>query len=86
MSNPIPPSLNADVYFDGKTFHVQTEDWGVEKSFVVSRIFLDGAVIRSFKVPYAAISQMQDPTIAESMKTQHAKIIELLTSGQLFFL
>lgn len=83
-------SFNSDVLFEGKSYHIQTEDWGEEKALIVSRIFVDGAVIRSFKVPYqeaVSTGQTKDKVpVKTAMNEQHQKIIDLLTTGQLFFL
>jgi hypothetical protein len=47
--------LNSDAVFKGMNFHVQSEDWGLENPFIVSRVYQNGAVIKSIKTSYAEV-------------------------------
>ncbi|MCM2280509.1 MAG: hypothetical protein NDI61_01535 [Bdellovibrionaceae bacterium] len=80
--------FNSDVMYRGMSFHVQTEDWGREKPYLVSRVYQSGAVIKSVKTPYSEVLsrlQIQDPNaIRLAMREQHQQILDLLVSGQLF--
>jgi hypothetical protein len=84
--------FNSDIVFRGLNFHVQTEDWGLENPYLVSRVYQDGAVIKSVKTPYSEVlgfgrihRHSVDPnTIREALRDQHEKILDLLLSGQLF--
>jgi hypothetical protein len=49
--------LNSDLIIRGKKFHIQTEDWGRENPFLVTKVFCDGAVLRTIKTPYTALTQ-----------------------------
>ncbi len=79
--------FNSDVIVHGANYHVQTEDWGRENPFVVSRIYLNGAVIKSFKTSYQEV--LQNGPVSDqrglqlAMRDQHQKILDLLISGQL---
>jgi hypothetical protein len=79
--------FNSDVQVLNRQYHVQTEDWGRENPYLVSRVFSNGAVIRSVKTSYEEIlpggvrALAQDIRLA--MKIQHNKILDLLISGQL---
>ncbi len=79
--------FNSDVIFRGLTFHVQTEDWGRENPFLVSRVYQSGAVIKSVKTHYTEIlsrAQARDAhSIRLAMQEQHQQILDLLVSGQL---
>jgi hypothetical protein len=44
---------NSDINVRGKSYHVQTEDWGSENPFIVSRIFCDGAVLKTIKTSHS---------------------------------
>jgi hypothetical protein len=78
---------NTDIRYQGLSYHIQTEDWGEENPFLVSRVFQSGAVIKSLKIHYSEVlpevyeNRMQ--TLGFIMKVQHDKILDLLTSGQL---
>lgn len=80
--------FNSDVMYRGLTFHVQTEDWGRENPFLVSRVYQAGAVVKSVKTPYAEVLsrlQLRDAeAIRLAMREQHQQILDLLVSGQLF--
>ncbi len=76
---------NSDVTIQGTSYHVQTEDWGHHNPFLVSRIYRNGAVIRSIKRPYAEVLR-QGPSsdqqaIRLALQEQHHKILDLLLSG-----
>ena len=45
--------FNSDITYRGVSYHVQTEDWGLENPFIVSRVFQQGAVLKTFKTSYA---------------------------------
>lgn len=79
--------FNSDINVEGVNYHVQTEDWGLDNPFLVSRVFRNGAVVKSVKTPYASILR-QSPAIIEqavrsALREQHNKILDLLVSGKL---
>jgi hypothetical protein len=51
---------NSDLYINGARIHVQTEDWGAEKQVLVSRVFKDGSVFKTFRLAYAKIQNPQN--------------------------
>lgn len=88
--------FNSDVLYRGLNFHVQTEDWGHENPYLVSRVYQNGAVVKSIKTPYSEVLRPSsglvrrhrlgvDPqAIREALRAQHEKILDQLLSGQLF--
>ena len=88
--------FNSDIVFKGMNFHVQSEDWGDGNPFLVSRVYQNGAVIKSIKTPYSEVLRPyagitrtyrpgQDPQVIRvALREQHQKILDLLLSGQLF--
>jgi hypothetical protein len=72
---------NSDITFKGESYHVQTEDWGTHNPFVVSKIFRNGAVLKTFKTPYKI--PVQNFNLKSVIKNQHNQILDLLASGQL---
>lgn len=50
---------NSDLFINGARIHVQTEDWGSEKQVLVSRVFKDGSVFKTFKLAYGKIQNAQ---------------------------
>ena len=48
---------NSDLFIQGQKIHVQTEDWGLGEQVLVSRVFSNGSVLKTFKLPYEKIPQ-----------------------------
>lgn len=78
--------LNSDIQIEGRDFHIQTEDWGWENPFIVTKIFSRGAVIKSYKVPYQSLLNSPFPTnqaIRIAIEQQHQEILDRLISGHI---
>ena len=78
--------FNSDVTSNGVTYHIQTEDWGRENPFLVSRVFRNGAVVKTIKISYtealASGPSSQAESIRLAMREQHHQILDLIYSGQ----
>ena len=77
-------SLNSDINMGIDAYHIQTEDWGLSSPYIVSRIFKNGAVLKSIKTPYSDLIEapIWDKTaVEEAVKVQHDKILDMLMSG-----
>ena len=78
--------LNSDLQIGERDFHVQTEDWGWENPFIVTKIFSGGAVVKSYKIPYQSLLRSPFPnkqSIRMALEKQHQEILDRLISGQL---
>ncbi len=78
-------SLNSDINLGNDSFHVQTEDWGVASPYIVSRIYKNGAVLKSIKTPYSEIidAPIWDKQAVEiAVKSQHDQLVEQLLMGR----
>ncbi len=79
--------FNSDITVRGQKYHIQTEDWGAQNPFLVSRIFCNGAVIKTIKVPHEQVlktgSSYQEEAIKQALHRQHSFIIDTLMSGQM---
>lgn len=79
--------FNSDVSWKGTEYHVQTEDWGHENPYLVSRVFRNGAVVKSIKTAYHEVlprgPSTESKAIRLAMKIQHQEILDLLLSGKL---
>ncbi|MFK8136920.1 MAG: hypothetical protein AB8E15_01045 [Bdellovibrionales bacterium] len=79
--------FNDDLSVGGTAYHIQTEDWGLTNPFVVTRVYVSGAVVRSVKRCYRKALELRPEVLAEAiqaaMKEQHSKILDLLETGQL---
>lgn len=78
---------NSDVDIAGTSYHVQTEDWGKANPYLVSRVYCNGAILRSVKTHYEQVIPQQvgvnSKNIQIAMNLQHKKVIELLREGKL---
>ncbi len=85
--------FNSDITFRGVSYHIQTEDWGLDNPFIVSRVFQQGAVLKTFKTSYSQILGPQPVTpkqvhllehIGVALKSQHDQVIDFVSSGKIF--
>ncbi|MET0591340.1 MAG: FHA domain-containing protein [Polyangiaceae bacterium] len=76
--------FNNNVQYQGATYHVQTEDSGVDRPHLITHLFADGGrVIKSHKRTYA--KEVQRPDLATYvrglMKAQHMEMCIMLREG-----
>ena len=76
--------INADIKFQGKTYHVQTEDGGIENPVVVTTLFEGGAILASRKTSYADRIKADDLSekIRKLIKEQHQAVVDDLMAGK----
>ncbi|HRO66147.1 MAG TPA: hypothetical protein PL182_01130 [Pseudobdellovibrionaceae bacterium] len=78
---------NSDLTVRGRSYHIQTEDWGDGNPFLVSRIFQNGAVLKTVKVPYGEALKESSVRTHEALKLalqkQHGAIMDALLEGRL---
>jgi hypothetical protein len=83
----IEQGFNSDILFQGRSYHVQTEDWGDSNPFVVTRVYHSGTVVLSQKTPYENIILLGFSSgrqaIRLGMREQHQKVLDQLVSGTL---
>jgi len=83
----VEKGFNSDINLNGLTYHVQTEDWGACNPYLVSRVYFNGAVVKSIKTTYLEVLPKGlvsgSRAIQMAMQFQHQKILDLLVSGQL---
>lgn len=81
----VQKGFNSDITVRGQKYHIQTEDWGVQNPFLVSRVFCNGAVLRTIKTPYETVLKLGSSQTGEAIKLalhrQHSTIIDTLMSG-----
>lgn len=78
--------LNSDIQIGNQEYHIQTEDWGWNSPFIVTKIFSRGAVIKSYKIPYQkALNSifLSNQSIRTALEKQHKKILDCLISGHI---
>lgn len=72
--------FNTDLNIVGFHFHVQTEDWGEDNPLIVTRVFREGAVIKSLRVPYDIKLLKRNyldytKVLRQQMKDQHDRCV-----------
>lgn len=81
----VQKGFNSDISVRGQKYHIQTEDWGVQNPFLVSRIFCNGAVLKTIKTPYETVLRLGSNQSIEAIKLalhrQHSTIIDTLMAG-----
>jgi hypothetical protein len=76
---------NTDVDYEGRIFHVQTEDKGKGNPVVESLVYTAGEIISSHRSSYADLLKSADYNegeIARRMESQHQAIIREILSGR----
>ncbi len=78
--------INTDVEFQGKIYHVQTEDIGKGNPTIVSILFFSGAILYKRKTSYA--EKISDPNLPALLKDmmgkQHRGMLREVVTGQIF--
>lgn len=76
--------LNTDVEYQGRVYHVQTEDGGMANPVVVTTLFDRGAILATQKTSYAEILRAQDlqRILRDLMHEQHKGMIKDLKAGR----
>lgn len=79
----VQKGFNSDIVVRGQSYHVQTEDWGLLNPFIVSRVFINGAVLKTIKTPYASVLGLAESSeaIRLALRRQHNTIIDTLMGG-----
>ena len=76
--------FNTDVDHDGRVFHVQTEDKGLQNPIIETLIYMGGEILAARRTSYAdLISQGADEQgIAERIESQHNRMILDIKHGK----
>jgi hypothetical protein len=82
----VQSGFNSDLSVRGQSFHIQTEDWGPERGFLVSRVFCSGAVVRTVKTSYADALRSgpvvnDAEAVRQALRRQHNRVLDELMTG-----
>lgn len=68
---------NSDLFINGYKIHIQTEDWGPEKKILISRVFKNGSVHKTFKLAYEKIAKVElDQQRKKALDQLHQTVID----------
>lgn len=74
---------NTNITHNGKVYHVQTEDSGVNRPHIITLLYHGGNIMSSKKTSYADIvnSEYMEGVVKDLMEEQHNGMIRALKSG-----
>ncbi len=77
--------FNTDVPYDGVTYHVQTEDKGLETPLILSLVYVGGAIIASKRTYYEDLISkgFDEGVLTERLQRQHKLIIAAIKNGRI---
>jgi hypothetical protein len=77
--------FNTDVRYDGRIYHVQTEDRGQDNPFLESLVYIGGTIVAKKRTPYGEqLSKgATEDMIASLLKRQHQVIIAAIKAGRI---
>ncbi|HEX8336329.1 MAG TPA: hypothetical protein VF621_06335, partial [Pyrinomonadaceae bacterium] len=77
--------FNTDIPYDGVTYHVQTEDKGLDTPLILSLVYVGGAIIASKRTPYADLISrgFDESVLTERLQRQHKLICAAIKSGRI---
>jgi hypothetical protein len=77
--------FNTDIDFEGKTYHVQTEDKGLARPIILSLVYDRGTILASKRVPYNDLlaGELDEEELADRLRKQHRTICAAIKAGRL---
>lgn len=77
--------FNTDVRYDGRIYHVQTEDRGHENPVLESLVYIGGTIVAKKSTPYSEqlSNGATEEMIASLLKRQHQVMIAAIKAGRI---
>jgi hypothetical protein len=77
--------FNTDVEFNGVTYHVQTEDKGLDTPLILSLVYDRGTILASKRSPYndLLLGKFNENELTERLQRQHKLICAAIRAGRL---
>lgn len=77
--------FNTDVEFDGKTYHVQTEDKGLETPFILTLVYDRGTILARKQQYYEDLftNGFNEGALAERLHRQHNLVCAAVNAGRI---
>jgi len=75
--------FNHNIKHNGRIYHVQTEDSGVDNPHIITHLFVGGNILATKKTSYADIVQAEnlEQIVRELMQEQHKAMLRNLING-----
>ncbi|HWW76270.1 MAG TPA: hypothetical protein VNZ44_12790, partial [Pyrinomonadaceae bacterium] len=76
--------FNTDIPYDGVTYHVQTEDKGLDTPLILSLVYVGGAIIAAKRTPYEDLlaKGFDEKVLTERLQRQHKLICAAIKQGR----
>lgn len=76
--------FNTDIEYGGVTYHVQTEDKGLDSPLILSLVYAGGEILASKRSPYddLIISGFDEKTLSDRLNRQHKLICAAISQGR----
>jgi hypothetical protein len=77
--------FNSDFQISGKHYHLQSEDWGNQNPFLVTRLYCQGAVVKTIKRSYVEVFgtvRIASDVVKIALKHQHEELAKELVLGR----
>jgi hypothetical protein len=77
--------FNTDIEHEGVTYHVQTEDKGLDSPLILSLVYSGGAILASKRSTYEDLiaTGFSEKTLAERLQRQHKLICAAIRAGRI---
>jgi hypothetical protein len=77
--------FNTDIEYNGVTYHVQTEDKGVNTPLILSLVYDRGTILASKRSPYDDLlgGDFDEKLLAERLQKQHQLICAAIKAGRI---
>ncbi|CAN5487811.1 hypothetical protein BH10ACI1_BH10ACI1_06820 [soil metagenome] len=77
--------FNTDIEFQGVTYHVQTEDKGVDTPLILSLVYDRGTILASKRSPYNDLlaDGFNEKLLSERLQKQHRLMCAAISAGRL---
>jgi hypothetical protein len=77
--------FNTDIEYNGVTYHVQTEDKGVDTPLILSLVYDRGTILASKRSPYNDLLNggLNETELAERLQKQHKLICAAIKAGRI---
>lgn len=77
--------FNTDVEYNGVTYHVQTEDKGLDTPLILSLVYNRGTILASKRSPYndLLLGQFDEKELSDRLNRQHKLICAAIRAGRI---
>ncbi len=84
-ANAVITGFNTDIEFQGITYHVQTEDKGVDTPLILSLVYNRGTILASKRSPYDDLlsGNFDEKLLIERLQKQHKLICAAVRAGRI---